>query len=57
MREITISLTFLPLIWIDPDEICIAINPRNGMWHDVMCSEANIPACERGELTKKKLAS
>lgn len=34
---------------IDPDEICIAINPRNGHWHDVMCAESNVPACERGK--------
>lgn len=35
-----------------PDEICIAINPRNGMWHDVMCTEANVPACERAPTTQ-----
>uniref|UniRef100_A0A6G1SMW1 Macrophage mannose receptor 1 n=1 Tax=Aceria tosichella TaxID=561515 RepID=A0A6G1SMW1_9ACAR len=35
-----------------PDEICIAINPRNGLWHDVMCSEANVPACERAPTTQ-----
>lgn len=39
----------------DPDEICIAINPRNGMWHDVMCTEANVPACERGKCFKRLL--
>lgn len=41
----------------DPDEICIAINPRTGLWHDVMCTEANVPACERGEFKLSRALS
>jgi len=27
------------------------------MWHDVMCTEANVPACERGKLAARQRQS